>query len=189
MLLGAMLTVIILAKSVHIIKAYQRGFKKHENLMLNLQVVMYALMSFSYFQLFIVELAVEFREKSPADWAFSGMFVGSLILFTFLQGVSMLLCLYSFNAFAVQPELSTQVTPQLNESVQSHVKEQEDPIHNQTDQHISYQLIIEEEKDDLFNSFISVESDLNEEERKLQRNVLKNLITGQQYRPRKSTVD
>jgi hypothetical protein len=49
--------------------------------------------------------------------------------------------------------------------------------------------LIEDEEDDLFNSFISVESDLNEEERKLQRNVLKNLITGQQYRPRKSTVD
>ena len=116
MLLGVILMVLIFAKSVKTIKDYQRGHKDQKNLVLSLQIVLQVLILVIYLLMFTIEV-LDFARQIETSGYLQKTYFALLIFFTLIQGVCMLLCLYTFNAFAAQQTPSRQQSTQINDPV------------------------------------------------------------------------
>ena len=68
MLLGVILMVLILAKSVKTIKAYQRGHKDQKNLVLTLQIVLLVLILVIYLLMFTIEVLAFAKQTDTSGY-------------------------------------------------------------------------------------------------------------------------
>ena len=129
MLLGVILMVLIFAKSVKTIKDCQRGHKDQKNLVMSLQIVMLVLILVIYLQMFTIEV-LDFVKQTDTSGFLQKTYFALLILFTLIQGACMLLCLYTFNAFAAQQTPSRQQSTPINDQVlhQAHTSLNPDSI-------------------------------------------------------------